>query len=143
MSRTPMHITAIRGENGVFRNTLQHTATHCNTQHTDPHSDLTHLRRQCMLRRFVASTRLSVNYNTLQHTAIHCNTLQHIPISHISDAKACCGGSWRVQGCLYTATYCNTLKYTATHCNTYASHTSQTPRHVAAIRGEYKAVCTL
>ena len=69
-------------------NTLQHTATHCNTllQRTATHwknlsetSQLTGLGRERL---------------TLQHTATHCNTLQH------------------------TATHCNTLQHTATHCNT-------------------------
>jgi len=119
-SKTLMHGAAIRGENeavctlqhtAAHSNTLQHTpthsnalqrtATHCNSlQHTETHSDLTCPGRRCISRRFVARTGFFATHcNTLQHTATH-NTLIHIQISHISDANACCGGSWRVQGCL-------------------------------------------
>jgi len=42
----------------MYCNTLQHTATHCNTRKT-------------------SHARLDVLTHVLQHTATHCNTLQH------------------------------------------------------------------
>jgi len=58
------HVTRLKMcvcEHCCHRNTLQHTATHCN--YTATHcSTLQHMAAHC---------------NTLQHTATHCNTLQH------------------------------------------------------------------
>jgi len=65
-------------------NTLQHTATHCNTRNT-----LQRTTTHCN-----ALQHTSTHYNTLQHTATHCNALQH------------------------TATHYDTLQHNATHCNT-------------------------
>jgi len=129
-SKALMHVAAVRGENEAV-SILQHTPTHSNTlQHTPTHS------------------------NALQRTAIHCNTLQHTPISRVPGADAYRSDCWRKRGCpqhtathcntqQHTATHCNTLQHTVTHCNTYLPHTCRTPMHVAAVRGEYKAVCTL
>ena len=97
LQRTATHCNTLQHKkkiaeiaNRTHCNTLQHTATHCNTlQHTATQKMNS---RNCKL-------------NTLQHTATHCNTLQHkkklqkLQIEHI-------------------ATHCNTLQYTATHCNT-------------------------
>jgi len=77
---------------GCLRNTLQYTATRCNT--------LQHLGCLCKNFRYHSESILQVpltatHCNTLQYTAtqrnaIHCNTLQ------------------------YTITHCNTLQYTET-----------------------------
>jgi len=102
--------------NETLYNTLQQTATHCDTlQHTatswrkyvdtyvqghscsfyDSHCDtLQHTVTHC---------------NTLQHSAIHCNTLQHTA-THCNTLQ-------------HTATHCNTAQHTATHCNTLWTHT--------------------
>jgi len=69
LQHTATHCNTLRSRR---RQTVQHTATHCNTlQHTATHSahggD-----RQC---------------NTLQHTATHCNTLQHTPLTEETDFK--------------------------------------------------------
>jgi len=96
-------------------NTLQHTATHCNTQVV---VEVVHPNAQLQ--------QTAVHCNTLQHTATHCNTqvvvevvrpnaqLQHIVI------------------------HFNTLQCTATHCNTL-QHTGgsegSAPKCAAALRG--------
>jgi len=77
-------------------NTLQQTATHCNThtlQHTTTHiRDLT----QVMWVGHIGDTpqHNATHCNALQRTATHCNALQR------------------------TATHCNALHHTATHRNT-------------------------
>jgi len=70
--------------------TLQHTATHCNTMY----NTATH----CSALQLAAT-----HCNTLQHTAAHCNTLSHTA-THCNTLQ-------------HTATHCNTLQHTATHCN--------------------------
>jgi len=58
------------------RNTLQHTATHCNTlQHS-----ATHVIHTCVARHVTCLI-------TLQHTATHCNTLQHTA-THVIHTRA-------------------------------------------------------
>jgi len=106
---------------------LQHTATHCNTlQHTATHCNtLQHTATQTTMyipleRSGEAKRRLVYEYwqnrycNTLQYTATHCNTLQH------------------------TATLCNTLQHTATHCNTlqHATHCNNVHTFGALWRGK-------
>ena len=78
---------------------LQHTATHCNTlQHTATHCNtLQHSATHC---------------NTLQHSATHCNTLQYT----VTRCTMSCSESHTIYR--LTATHCNTLQHTATHCNT-------------------------
>ena len=82
----------------IVLNTLQHTATPCNTlqlkgelqcpQHTATHC------------------------NTLQHTATHCNT-RHCNKPKLKGELHCPQSSPPA-----TATHCNTLQHTATYCNT-------------------------
>jgi len=106
---------------GKQKETLQHTATHCNTLqqncHTlqpsatgvlqvvgrvgglfnkELHDTLHHIASYC---------------NTLQHTATHCNTLQHTATHQNSGAIHCIILH-------HTATLCNTLQHTTTHYNT-------------------------
>ena len=50
-------------------NTLQHTATHCNTLQSSLSKRLQTLT--------YTMARFQKNSNSLQHTATHCNTLQH------------------------------------------------------------------
>ena len=76
-------------------NTLQHTATHCNSfSHSLPFLSPSFSHTQCMWGTSTAS-----HCNTLQHTATQCNT-----------RTQCMWGT--------TATPCNTLQHTATHYNT-------------------------
>jgi len=70
-------------------NTLQRTATHCNTQQLSAtlYTTLQHITTRC-------NTGSATLCNTLQETARDCNTLQH------------------------SATLCNTMQHSATLCNT-------------------------
>jgi len=88
-------------------NTLQHTATHCNTlqlKHVfhfrilPPSTVATHIATHCSTLQHTAA-----HCNTLQHTATHCNTLQHIAV-HDNTLQ-------------HTTTHCSTLLHAATHCN--------------------------
>ena len=67
-------------------NTLQHTATRCNSLH---------LRQQ---QRLMLLQHITTQGNTFQHTATHCNTLQHIA-THCKILQ-------------HTATYCSILQHT-------------------------------
>ena len=54
-------------------NALQHTATHCNTQHAATHCNtLQHTATHCNTLQRTATR------NTLQHTATHCSTHGHL-----------------------------------------------------------------
>ena len=118
-------------------NTLQHTATCCNTllQHT-----ATHCHKQTWSCRVIFRTER--HCNTLNHTATnkpgvaeslcraatHCNTLQHTAAHHSilhDTVKHCSAHTWscrvivlRCSTMQHTATHCNTLHHTAAHCNT-------------------------
>jgi len=76
-------------------NTMQHTATRCNTrQHAALcYSTLQQPDQQSRFRRAVGLPHPAFQCSTLHHTASHCSTLQH------------------------SATCCNTLHHTATYCN--------------------------
>ena len=68
------------------RNTLRHTATHCNTLQHTVHIHSTDAQ-------FRASEHTATHCSTLQHTATHCNTLQHTATHcrpSISFASRCC-----------------------------------------------------
>jgi len=101
--------------NELQPNTMQHTATHCNTLHTATHC------------------------NTLQHTATHWNTLKHTATAidpyltrliHIWHDPSMYAQSWIIHKCDIThplrvqvegnidCKHCDTLQHTATHCNT-------------------------
>jgi len=92
---------------GTWRDSLQRTATHCNTlQHTITH---------CSTLQHTHSYVWGTWHDSLQHTATHCNTLIHM---------------CEVRG----VTHCNTLQHTATHCNTLqhtATHSFICVRYVA------------
>jgi len=77
---------------GTVRETLQHTATLCNTlQRTSIEEDKRQIKKSPLPTSVYCSVLQSeAHCNTLQHTTTHCNTLQH------------------------TATHCNTLLHTAT-----------------------------
>jgi len=111
-------------------NTLQLTATHCNTlQHTvcvhiidilvvkhpvdtrADQKDLYHLEG-------TAATRC----NTLQHAATRCNTR-----IHCNKERSIQFWRSRLQ---HTTTYCNTLQHTATHCNTQQHTATHSPTRV-------------
>jgi len=88
----------------IHCNTLQHTATHCNTHCTTLQNAATHCNS------------LLAEWHT-QHTATHCNTLQH------TDTATNCNTHCNTLECLRTKmtaarTSGNTLQHTATHCNT-------------------------
>ena len=55
-------------------NTLQHTATHCNTQHSATTWDTCFFEGTTHCNTLQQTAK---NCNTLQNTATHCNTLQH------------------------------------------------------------------
>ena len=61
----------------MSRNTLRHTATHCNTyiEIAVIQALETLYIKPCMSRNTLQHT--ATHCNTLQHTATHCNTLQH------------------------------------------------------------------
>jgi len=111
-------------------NTLQHTATHCNTRLS------WHWMARCNTLKHTA-----IRCNTLQHTATqvvfydirwliaaHCNTLQHTATRVVRDIWWCI--AIRCSTLQHTATYCSTLQHEsfvrlhdslqhiATHCNT-------------------------
>jgi len=101
MTDVPYGVLLSGGTAATHCNTLQHTATHCNMQHT----------AICALRRSLDG---SCYYNTLQHTATR-NTLRYVLYSMILS-----GG--------IPAAHCNTLQHTAT-CNTlqHATHCNMCP----------------
>ena len=78
LQRTATHCNTLRHTNRNVHmwhdicNTLQHTATHCNTlQHTATRCDI-------LTAMFISDMTYAAHCSTLQHTAAHCNTLQHI-----------------------------------------------------------------
>ena len=135
-------------------NTLQHTATHCNTIR----DSATHPCTDCC--------------NTLQHTATHCNTMQHNAPqcetqrhTHALVAETHCNTLQHMHTCVqvpeleawndedtatvsntpihllqHTATHCNTLQHTATYCNT-PQHTA-THARMCRCRGLMRGVMT-
>jgi len=108
----------------MYRDSLQHTAAHCNTlQYTATHCD-TSLRHillwvhesssavnTCI--RIIHIQTTATHCNTLQHTATHCETFSickhmHPYYTHINDCT---------QTSLYM--YRHSLQHTATHCNAF------------------------
>ena len=118
-------------------NTLQHTATHCNTQKMSlsrPHTldyitlscntlqhTATHKRWVWLVRTHlitcvchmwlhvcVTCDHITLSCNTLQHTATHCNILQHT-------MKELCIVRTHWITSLWVATHCKLLQHTATH----------------------------
>ena len=92
---------------------LQHIATHCNTlqhfvtlcdtlqqilQHTA--TDTATRLISCKKSRSMKHSESTALHNTLQQAVTQCNTLQHTAAT-----------------LQHTATYCNTLQHIATHCN--------------------------
>ena len=68
-------------------NTLQHTATYCNTRQ---HAAMYRKRRLCVYYAHCNTLQHTATYcNTLQHTATHCNILQHTATHcYVSKAEA-------------------------------------------------------
>jgi len=102
---------------------LQHTATHCNTQHTWKTSFMSSMNMSGDVVRHTATPHCNKKNTALQHTATHCNTLQHT--TQLEDELHVINEHVRRCG----ATHCNTpLQQTkrraATHCNT--QHTWKT-----------------
>jgi len=105
--------------------TLQHTATHCNTEIVGETVECVAV-VEALKRTYQPCTRrrAATHCNTLQHTATHCNTLQHtashcITLQHISThCNTLHEMSHSNKTLQHTATHCNTLQHTATHCNT-------------------------
>jgi len=100
-------------------NSLQHTATHCNTLQRmcrETHSNiLVHTPDTLQLTEthgnIMQHTATHVSGDSLQHTATHCNILQ-LSVTHGNTLQ-------------HTATtHCNTCvgRLTATHCNTFSLH---------------------
>jgi len=99
-------------------NSLQHTATHCNTllqctwspevryrefplSHCNTQQTLQHTATHCNTR----------HCNTLQHTATHCNNCNTLLQRIRSEIQRACTATIQ-----HTITHCNTLQHTATHC---------------------------
>ena len=135
-------------------NTMQHTATHCDTVfHRDPSQKsalytMCYMKvpYRCLLRNFVSHNPWSTNdavthCNILQNTSTHCNTLQNTnTVLHtvsVTTAKL----PLTLQR---TATHCNTLQNIATHCKTLqhtATHCS-TLQHIATHRNTMQHTAT-
>jgi hypothetical protein len=98
-------------------NTLQHTATHCNT--------LQERERQ-------------QRGALLQHTATHCSTLQHTARERAS-AKRCFVAT-HCNTLQHTATHCSTLQHTATHCNTLQERERQQRGALSIYKYDYVCV---
>jgi len=125
-------------------NTLQHTATHCNTHRFFQHALKCFFVRliskePCILLKetyILAKTPCTLSTvsnfqnarthfyvvwttcNTLQHTAAFCNTLQ-LTVSIRTIALLCDAGyELRCYQMQRTVTHFNTLQHTATHCHT-------------------------
>jgi len=92
----------------MYDNTLQHTATHCNTA------------SYCNALHYSAPRRR--RGAVLQHTATHCNALQHCNTATYYITLLQESGE---------ALYCNTLQCTATHCNTLQRTTLQCSKKAA------------
>jgi len=115
----------------VTEQSLQHTATHCNTLH--------HTATHCNTLQHTAT-----RYTSLHHTAQHCNKLQRTRDAHVNESwhtttHAWCTRWWGrtrwwvrahkrnqwppvphmpslvEQSLQHTATHCNTLQHTAPH----------------------------
>ena len=104
---------------GRHCNTLQHTATHCNT-----------LVLTCALFQIGNTLQHTTTHcNTMQHTATHCNTWQHTPtLQHI--ATHCNTLQYTAEILQHTATHCTSLG-TLQHATTYVHHESHRTRIVA------------
>ena len=82
--------------------TLQHTATHCNTPqqtNTSIHSSNMHT-------------------DTLQRTATHCNTLRHTATSCNKPDTSIHSSNMHTDTLQCTSTHCDALQRIATHCHT-------------------------
>ena len=116
-------------------NTLQRTATHCNTlQYTSKklqHIGKNHSIVDCVFRNFLffangthcnAMQRTAAHCNALQCSATHCNALPwHLIVDY--DFRIFFSSPMRhpaahCSALQHTATHCNTLQHTATHYNT-------------------------
>ena len=112
-------------------NTMQYTATHCNTLHTLRHS-ATHCKFRVVGRRahvcvhmYVCIHSHTVIYcNALERNATHCDTLLHIAniglleeelMSFVKESLTHCN----TDTLQYTATRCNTLQHCAAHLNSW------------------------
>ena len=105
-------------------NTLQHTATHCNTHCNTLQPTATHDNTRQPHNQLSDSSWLSTQfttqdtetpYNTLQHTATRCNTLQHAATHDNTRHHTI---SSPIQFCSLLNLLRRTLQHTATHCNT-------------------------
>jgi len=94
-------------------NTLQHTATHCNTTHGNTRQHTT-THKSHRVSRIDCDTLTATHCNTLQHIATHCNTLQ---VNLIARSRLRAIKWVKFNGTL-SAAQCSTVQHTATHCNT-------------------------
>jgi len=110
-------------------NTLQRTATHCNTCHTP------WIGVACPAQR--ASGNIWMSCHTyVQHVNESChiyvghvNESCHIYMSHVIGLAATHEWMNPHWSCHTDATHCNTLQHTATHCNTL-QHTDEVMPHI-------------
>ena len=113
-------------DTAIHCNTLQHTATHYNTQchiylGVSDHTLLSALQWKIPMHHCNAlqHTAMTATYcNKHEHTATHCNTLQHLPLSTRSHSLVCSTRANLHAPLQHTATHGNTLQHPATPCNT-------------------------
>jgi len=126
----------------TLNESLQHTATRCNTlQHTP--SEIGRERRRYAkrnARKWVVSYTHNTRdiwmslCNTLQHNAKHCSTQQH-PAKHCNTLQ-----HTRVTYEWVSATHCQTLQHTTTHCNTLIWNVSKKETYICTTRTARKCV---
>jgi len=126
-SATQVHYK--RNTRATHYNTLQHTATHCNTLQQQTATRWFH---KTPRKRYPSSRHTAAHCNTLQHISAHCSTLQHT-------AARCSTLQHKATQCntvQHGATHYNTLQHTATHiaphtathCNTHCNALQHTPK---------------
>ena len=100
-------------------NTLQYTATHCNTLLHAYSLGSAHQRLQV---RFAQNT--ATHYSTLQHSETHCNT--PVALERRNDFLRCGLHCYTLQ---YTATLCGTLQHSAQHTAKHCNSSVASERH--------------
>ena len=115
-------------DSATLRNTLQHTATRCNTLHH--YSKLLDTGRLC---------------NTLQHTVRHCNTLQHIWISRQLAAHFIlhCKTLHGTAGIFFFKEIYSTLDFTLQETARHRTTLHDTTGHYSTLHGTVRVCKTL
>ena len=109
-------------------NTLQHTATHCNTRMLAPTLMSAKRNKQEWVKQnsdtatHCSALDTATHCSALHYTTTHCDTLQHMKAGVYNHERQQMEKKWaKPKPCntlQHTATHCKTLQHTATHCNT-------------------------